>query len=61
MRPEASRLVYRIKTALKGESNGLDTANLAWQYAAEVKYAENLLKQYSEKQDDLEAYVAAYS
>jgi hypothetical protein len=61
MRPEASRLVYRIKTALKGESNGLDTANLAWQYAAEVEYAENLLKQYSEKQDDLEAYVAAYS
>ena len=61
MRPEASRLVYRIKTALKGESNGLDTANLAWQYAAEVKHAESLLKQCLEKQDDLEAYVAAYS
>lgn len=61
MRPDPSRLVYRIKTALKGESNGLDTANLAWQYAAEVKHAESQLEQCLETPSDLEAYIAAYS
>lgn len=57
MRPDASRLVYRIKTALKGESNGLDTANLAWQYAAEVERASQRLSRCLQEKDDLEAYL----
>jgi len=61
MRPDASRLVYRIKTALKGESNGLETANLAWQYAKEVELSLALLKQCLETESDLEVYVATYS
>lgn len=31
--PEANRLAYRIRTAITGESTGLETAKLAWQYA----------------------------
>ncbi len=61
MRPEATRLVYRIKTALKGESNGLETANLAWQYAAEVERSQELLRSCSEDEDALKAYIGAYS
>lgn len=60
MRPDASRLVYRIKTALKGESSGLDTANLAWQYAVEVEYATQRLSECLEFEDDLEAYLSTY-
>jgi len=61
MRPDASRLVYRIKTALKGESTGLETANLAWQYAAEVDHSLAKLKKCLETENDLKAYVATYS
>ncbi len=61
MRPDASRLVYRIKTALKGESNGLETANLAWQYAKEVEHALAFLKRCIETENDLDAYIATYS
>lgn len=61
MRPDASRLVYRIKTALKGESNGLETANLAWQYAKEVEHALARLKRCLEIESDLNAYIANYS
>ncbi len=61
MRPDASRLVYRIKTALKGESNGLETANLAWQYAKEVEYFLSLLNRCLEIENDLDAYIATYS
>jgi len=61
MRPDASRLVYRIKTALKGESNGLETANLAWQYAKEVEHALALLKRCIETESDLDSYIATYS
>jgi len=31
--PDPKRLVYRIRTAITGESTGLETAKLAWQYA----------------------------
>jgi len=61
MRPDASRLVYRIKTALKGESNGLETANLAWQYAKEVDLSLAILKQCLETESNLEAYVTSCS
>ena len=61
MRPDPSRLVYRIKTALKGESNGLDTANLASQYAGEVEHAEALLKQCLKIDSELDSYIAAFS
>ena len=61
MRPDASRLVYRINTALKGEPNGLETANLAWQYAKEVDLSLAILKQCLETESDLEAYVTSYS
>lgn len=37
--PEANRLSYRIRTALTGESTGLDTAKLAWQHAEAIKRA----------------------
>lgn len=35
--PDASRLVYRIRAALKGESTGLEAAKLAWQFAEAVE------------------------
>ncbi|MBK1877825.1 hypothetical protein [Pelagicoccus mobilis] len=37
--PEANRLSYRIRTAITGESTGLETAKLAWQQAEAVKRA----------------------
>ncbi len=37
--PEAPRLVYRLRTALTGESLGLETAKLAWQYAIAIERA----------------------
>lgn len=43
MQPEAARLVSRIRTALKGESAGQETAILAWQYTAAVKKANTRL------------------
>ena len=61
MRPEASRLVYRIRTALKGESNGLETASLAWQYATEIGYYSDRLEKCLEVDADLEAYLLAYT
>lgn len=61
MRPDASRLVYRIKTALKGESNGLETANLAWQYAKEVEHSLTLLRQCLDTENNLDAYLATFS
>lgn len=61
MRPEASRLVYRIRTALKGESNGLETASLAWQYATEIDFYVNRLERCLEADSDLEAYLMAHA
>ncbi len=61
MRPEASRLVYRIRTALKGESNGLETASLAWQYATEIGFYTSRLKKCLETDSDLEAYLLAHT
>lgn len=61
MRPEASRLVYRIRTALKGESNGLETASLAWQYATEIDFYSIRLGKCLEAETDLEAYLLAYT
>lgn len=45
--PDASRLAYRIKTALTGESTGLETAKLAWQYAEGVQRANAALAEAS--------------
>ncbi len=42
--PEANRLAYRIRTALTGESTGLETAKLAWQQAEAVDRANEALK-----------------
>ncbi len=61
MRPDASRLVYRIKTALKGESNGFEAANLAWQYAAEVERSQSALNACIEIEDPLQSYIAAHN
>lgn len=41
--PDASRLVYRIRTALTGESVGQETAKLAWQYAESIERANRAL------------------
>ncbi len=43
--PEANRLAYRIRTALTGESTGLETAKLAWQQAEAVERANTALKE----------------
>ncbi|MDQ8181364.1 hypothetical protein QEH57_11905 [Pelagicoccus sp. SDUM812005] len=43
--PEANRLAYRIRTALTGESTGLETAKLAWQQAEAVARANAALQQ----------------
>jgi hypothetical protein len=61
MRPEVFRLVYRIRTALKGESNGLETASLAWQYATEIGFYANRLNQCLEAESDLEAYLLGHA
>lgn len=61
MRPEAYRLVYRIRTSLKGESNGLETASLAWQYATEIDFYASRLNQCLEAETDLEAYLLAHA
>ena len=45
MAPDASRLVYRIKTALKGESSGQETAKLAYHYSDAVKEANRRIDQ----------------
>ncbi len=45
MQPEASRLTSRIIGALKGESGGLDTAKLAWQYATAIDDANQRITQ----------------
>ncbi|EDY84054.1 hypothetical protein VDG1235_3681 [Verrucomicrobiia bacterium DG1235] len=42
--PEANRLAYRIRAAITGESNGLETAKLAWQQAEAVTRANADLK-----------------
>ncbi len=58
---DASKLVYRIQTALKGESGGLETAMLAWRYAAAVEEANRRLAICSEQletQGDIVAYAS---
>lgn len=42
--PEANRLAYRIRTALTGESTGLQTAKLAWQQAEAVERVNRALQ-----------------
>ncbi|MEM9158594.1 MAG: hypothetical protein AAGB46_06055 [Verrucomicrobiota bacterium] len=58
--PDASRLVYRIKTALKGESVGLETARLAWQYAIAIQNANTQLQNAVAllEQSPIQAYLA---
>lgn len=55
MHPEASRIASRLLTALKGESGGLDTAKLAWQYAIAIENANQRIAQASATlaEDDL--------
>lgn len=59
--PEANRLVYRIRTAITGESLGLETAKLAWQYAVAIERANAALAEILAEFDagrPLEALVA---
>lgn len=49
--PEANRLSYRIRTALTGESTGLDTAKLAWQHAEATERANLSLRHACEALD----------
>lgn len=53
MLPKASILAYRIRTALKGESNVLETASLAWQSATEIDFYSAKLEKCLEADTDL--------
>lgn len=50
--PEANRLAYRIRTAITGESTGLETAKLAWQQAEAVDRANAAIEQALQKLAD---------
>ena len=61
--PDPTRLVNRIRAALKGESRGLDTAKLAWQFADAADRANQALEHcaaLAEKKDLLPLVLAEH-